>query len=178
MLAKLAPKFHLLVLWLLHVNMSFIYGAYVPVVMDVIVFNDLFKHLCAHVYVTQVRTHLMAKFKFQNQQQQLQPAAGTPPVESSWEQQKMVQPNISVLAYLGGSQVQHASTRRSRPKKVMHATQISFFSFGLLPVAAGALWGATAGIARYCDRIDRTRTMLMRDWSRRGRSARPPFLPA
>ena len=61
-----------------------------PVVMDVIMFNDLFKHLCAHVYMTQVRTHLMAKFKFQNHQQQLQstvaessrpaalqPAAGT-----------------------------------------------------------------------------------------------------
>ena len=61
-----------------------------PVVMDVIMFNDLFKLLCAHVYVTQVRTYLMAKFKFQNHQQQLQstvaessrpaalqPAAGT-----------------------------------------------------------------------------------------------------
>jgi len=155
--------------------------------MDVIMFNDLFKFLCAHVYVTQVRTHLMAKFKFQNQQKQLQstaakssqpaalqPAAGTPPAESSWEQQKMVQPNISVLAYLGGSQVLHASTRRARPKKVMHATQISFFSFGLPPVAAGALWAATAGNALYCDQIDRTRTMLMRDWSRRG-VARDPL---
>jgi hypothetical protein len=72
LLAKLASKFHLPVSWLLHVNMSFIYGAYVPIVMDVIMFNDLFKLLCAHVYVTQVRTHLMAKFKFQNHQQQLQ----------------------------------------------------------------------------------------------------------
>ena len=43
-----------------------------PIVMDVIMFNDLFKLLCAHVYVTQVRTYLMAKFKFQNHQQQLQ----------------------------------------------------------------------------------------------------------
>ena len=48
----------------------------------------------------------MCTFKFQNYQQQLQytavkssrpaalqPAAATPPAESSWEQQKMVQPN-------------------------------------------------------------------------------------
>ena len=117
LLAKLAPKFHLLVLWLLHVNMSFIYGAYVPIVMDVIMFNDLFKFLCAHVYVTQVRTHLMAKFKFQNHQQQLQstvaessrpaalqPAAGTLQPRAAGSSKKWAsrtQPQKSGIVYSG-----------------------------------------------------------------------------